>query len=47
MGVIPAGDLSSIKARVALMFAIGARWNLEKIRSYFADVASNEEVAVA
>jgi L-asparaginase/Glu-tRNA(Gln) amidotransferase subunit D len=44
MGVIGAGDLSGIKARVALMFALGAGWNRDKIKSYFARIASNDEV---
>jgi L-asparaginase len=44
MGVIAAGDLSGIKARIALMFALGAGWNRDKIRSYFARIASNDEV---
>ena len=26
MGVIPAGELSGLKARIALMFALGAGW---------------------
>jgi L-asparaginase len=47
MGVIAAGDLSGIKARIILMFALGAGWDREKIRSYFARIASNDEVRVA
>jgi L-asparaginase len=47
MGVIAAGDLSGIKARVALMFALGAGWDRERIRSYFARVAANDEVVIS
>jgi L-asparaginase len=44
MGVIAAGDLSGIKARIALMFALGAGWDRDKIKSYFSRIASNDEV---
>jgi L-asparaginase len=36
MGVITAGDLSGLKARIALMFALGAGWETARIRSYCA-----------
>lgn len=39
IGVIPGGDLSGPKARIALMFALGAGLSLEEIRAYFAQVA--------
>jgi len=45
MGVIAAGDLSGIKARIALMFALGAGWDRNRIKSYFARIASNDEVS--
>jgi L-asparaginase len=45
MGVIPAGDLTGIKARVALMFALGAGWTNDRIKAYFARVAANDEIA--
>jgi L-asparaginase len=47
MGVIPAGDLSGLKARIALMFALGAGWELGEIRSYFARVGADDEVTMA
>jgi L-asparaginase len=47
MGVIAAGDLSGIKARIALMFALGAGWDRDKIKSCFARIASNDEVGFA
>ncbi|MCL5958024.1 MAG: asparaginase [Chloroflexi bacterium] len=43
LGIIPAGDLSGQKARVALSFALGAGLNVDEIRSYFARVAGNRE----
>jgi hypothetical protein len=36
MEVIVAGDLSGLKARIALMLALGAGWETARIRSYFA-----------
>jgi len=42
LGVIPGGDLSGPKARLALMFALGAGFALEAIRAYFAQVATND-----
>ena len=47
MGVIPAGDLSGLKARIALMFALGAGWEAAQIRSYFARAGANDEVIAA
>jgi L-asparaginase len=47
MGVIPAGDLSGLKARIALMFALGAGWKPAEIRSYFAQVGADDEVTTA
>lgn len=47
MGVIPAGDLSGLKARIALMFALGAGWELGAIRSYFSRVGADDEVTMA
>jgi L-asparaginase len=46
MGVIAAGDLSGIKARVALMFALGAGWSNDELKSYFVQAAANDEVSV-
>ncbi|MGH7914908.1 MAG: asparaginase [Candidatus Binataceae bacterium] len=47
MGVLPAGDLSGLKARIALMFALGARWEPDQIKSYFASAGANDEVMMA
>jgi L-asparaginase len=47
MGVIPAGDLSGTKARIALMFALGAGWTNHEIKSYFARIAADDEVSSA
>jgi L-asparaginase len=43
LGVVPGGDLSGPKARLALMFALGAGLDLDGIRAYFAQVANNHE----
>lgn len=47
MGVIPAGDLSGLKARIALMFALGAGWERGQIRSYFARAGAGDEITGA
>jgi L-asparaginase len=47
MGVIPAGDLSGLKARIALMFALAAGWEPGQIRSYFALAGAGDEVTTA
>jgi L-asparaginase len=47
MGVIPAGDLSGLKARIALMFALGAGWEAGQIKSYFARAGAGDEVTAA
>ncbi|MDI3340641.1 MAG: asparaginase [Sphaerobacter sp.] len=36
LGVVPGGDLTGPKARLALMFALGAGWDHDRIRAYFA-----------
>jgi L-asparaginase len=38
-GVVPGGDLGGPKARIALMFALGARFDLPRLRDCFADLA--------
>ncbi len=43
LGVVPGGDLSGPKARLALMFALGSGLDLDGIRAYFAQVANNHE----
>jgi L-asparaginase len=43
LGIISGGDLSGPKARLALMFALGAGFDLHAIREYFARVANNHE----
>jgi L-asparaginase/Glu-tRNA(Gln) amidotransferase subunit D len=45
--VIPASDLSGLKARIALMFALGAGWEPGQIRSYFACAGADDEVTTA
>ncbi len=45
-GVIPGGDLSGPKARLALMFALGAGWNNDRIRAWFAAVTDNDTLAL-
>jgi L-asparaginase len=47
MGVIPAGDLSGLKARTALMFALGAGWESAQIMSYFARAGADDVVTIA
>ena len=39
LGIIPAGDLTGPKARLALMFALGAGLGPEALRAYFTQVA--------
>ena len=46
MGVIPAGDLTGLKARIALMFALGAGWEPAQIMSYFARAGADDEVTI-
>ena len=46
MGVIAAGDLSGLKARIALMFALGAGWDTARIRSYFARAGADNEATM-
>jgi L-asparaginase len=41
LGVVPGGDLSGPKARLTLMFALGAGLDIAAIRSYFDQVANN------
>ncbi len=41
LGVISGGDLSGPKARLALMFALGAGWDLERVRAYFAQLTGD------
>lgn len=43
LGVIPAGDLTGPKARVALMLGLGAGMDQEAIRDWFGQVAGNDE----
>lgn len=40
LGVISGGALTGPKARLALMFALGAGWELEQIRAYFAELTN-------
>lgn len=46
-GVIPGGDLSGPKARLALMFALGAGWSNDRIRAWFAAVTDNDSMHAA
>ena len=43
LGVVPGGDLSGPKARLALMFALGAGLRPDAIRAYFAQVGGSQE----
>jgi L-asparaginase len=45
LGVVPGGELSGRKARIALMFALGAGLDLPAIRSYFAALVAAGECA--
>lgn len=47
MSVIAAGDLSGLKARIALMFALRAGWSPAQIGSYFERVGADDEVTIA
>jgi L-asparaginase/Glu-tRNA(Gln) amidotransferase subunit D len=47
MEVIAAGDLSGLKARIALMLALEAGWETAQIRSYFACAGADEEATTA
>ena len=40
LGVIPAGDLSGPKARLALMFALGAGLDRDSLRAFFATIGN-------
>jgi L-asparaginase len=47
IGVVPGGDLSGRKARVALMLALGAGFDLAAVRAYFAALVAAGDDAPA
>jgi hypothetical protein len=42
-----AGDLSDLKARIALMFAFGAGWSPTRWGWYFERIGADDEVTIA
>ena len=42
LGVVPGGDLTGPKARVALAFALGAGMDMAAIRAYFSHVGKSD-----